>query len=68
MRDELWGVIDLLRQGYFDSDEALRVAMRRRRLPKPFRVMGKLKWKRTTIEAWFANGTICWIPRTRGQP
>jgi hypothetical protein len=61
---ELWGIIDLLRNGYYDSDEAVRVAMRNRRLPKHFKIGNKVRWQRKTIEDWFRNGSIMWIERS----
>ena len=62
--DEYMGIIDLLRDRYYDSDQAIRDSIRSRRLPKPIKIGGKLRWKRSVIEAWFANETICWIERT----
>lgn len=60
---KFYGIVDLIRLGYFDSDQVIRDRIRARRLPKPMKFGGKLRWPREVIERWFERGSIMWIPR-----
>jgi hypothetical protein len=63
---EIWGIVDLIGAGLYTSEQTIRDHIRRRRLPRPMKVCGKLRWYRKDIERWFRDGTICWVPRNNG--
>ena len=62
--EKLWGFADLIRQGFFESEMAARYALKKRRIPPPMKIGGKLKWKVSTLQQWFERGSIVWIPRS----
>lgn len=66
MHDPYWGLSDLIRMGFYESEPAIRQAIKNRRLPQPRKIGHKLKWRSSIIQAWFDNGTLYWIPR-RGK-
>lgn len=59
-----YGIVDLIRLGYFDSDQGIRDRIRARRLPPPIKIGGKLKWKAHVIDEWMEKGSIKWFPRS----
>lgn len=61
---DMIGIPDLMRRGYFESEQVIRDRIRRRRLPRPMRIGGKLKWPAKQIEEWFRSGSVMWIERT----
>lgn len=63
MAQLMLGLSDLVRRGYYDSESTIRSHIQQRKLPPPFKVGGKLRWKTEVIEKWMADGSIRWIPR-----
>lgn len=65
--EELWGITELIRYGYFENEQLIRKRIRQRKFPTPLYVGRRMKWKAQTVKDWVTNGTICWIPRTGGD-
>lgn len=65
MEPDMFNISDLLRRNYFNSEQTVRIAVRKRKWPKPVIVGGRALWKRTTVEAWINNRSICWIERSK---
>lgn len=62
--EQLIGIPEIIRAGYFESYQVIRQRIQARRFPKPMRVGGKLKWRVSVVEAWFRDGSVMWIERT----
>ena len=59
-----WSVADLIRYGLFDSRDAVERLVRLRRFPAPRKISGRVMWQRKSVEDWFRNQSIVWIPRS----
>lgn len=64
MEPDMLTISDLLRRGYFTSEQMVRINVRRRKFPPPVSVGNRKLWPRTTVERWIANRSIIWIPRS----
>lgn len=64
MEKEMWTITDLLRKGYFESERAVRKAVRERRWPKPRKPGLRLLWEPHRVRAWVEGGCVRWIERS----